>query len=111
MEIASRILVLRNGSDSVQVPVRVFAPRQQEPRAWCCQYQIEWPEGNETREMWGLDSIQALFMALQAIGSDIYTSSYHKTGSLLFETHGQGYGFPVPVGLRDLLVGDDAKFF
>jgi hypothetical protein len=109
MEIASRILVLRNGTDSVQIPVRVFAPSQREPRAWSCQYQIEWPEGKETREMWGVDSIQALVLALQAIGSDIYTSSYHKTGDLLFETPGQGYGFPVPVSLRDHLVGNDAK--
>jgi hypothetical protein len=111
MEIASRILVLRTGTASIQISVRVFAPRQQEPRAWSCQYQIEWPEGKETREMWGVDSIQALVLALQAIGSDIYTSSYHKTGNLFFETPGQGYGFPVPVSLRGYLVGNDVRLF
>jgi hypothetical protein len=110
MEIASRILLLRNGTD-IQIPVRVFAPIQQEPHAWSCRYQIEWPEGKETRDMWGVDSIQALLLALQAIGSDIYTSSYHKTGGLFFEMPGQGYGFPVPASLRDLLVGSDAKLF
>ena len=90
MEIASRILVLRNGTESIRIPVRVFAPRQQEPRVWCCQYQIEWPEGNETREMWGVDSIQALVLTLQAIGSDIYTSSYHKAGRPSFRDAGTG---------------------
>jgi len=109
MEIASRTLMLRNGTDNIQIPVRVFAPSQQESRGWSCRYQIEWPEGKETREMWGVDSIQALVLALQAIGSDIYTSSYHKTGDFLFETPGQGYGFPVPASLRGLLVGNDAK--
>jgi hypothetical protein len=55
--------------------------------------------------------MQALVLALEAIGSDIYTSSYHKAGALFFEAPGKGYGFPVPITLRDLLVGDDARFF
>jgi Domain of unknown function (DUF6968) len=110
MEIASRTLILRNGKDHIEIPIRMFTPKQQEPRAWSCRYEIDWPEGKEIREAWGVDSIQAMFLALQAIGSDIYTSTYHRSGNLYFEAPGRGYGFPVPVSLRDLLVGDDAKF-
>ena len=47
-------------------------------------------------QAWGIDSVQAILLALQMIGADIYTSSYHKSGHLMFEEAGQGYGFPVP---------------
>jgi hypothetical protein len=56
------------------------------------------------------DSAQALFLALQTIGAEIYTSSYHKAGKLFFDAPGKGYGFPVVPTLRDLLQGDDAKY-
>jgi hypothetical protein len=59
----------------------------------------------------GADSVQALLVALKMIGADIYSSNYHKSGKLMLEAHGKGYGFPVPSSLRDLLEGDDAKFF
>jgi hypothetical protein len=111
MEIANRTLTMERGSSKVSIPIRVFSPVQREARAWSCQYQIGWPEGQETREIWGMDSMQAVVLTLEAIGSDVYTSSYHKAGVLFFETPGKGYGFPVPLSLRDLLIGDDAGFF
>jgi hypothetical protein len=49
-------------------------------------------------------------MALHMIGADLYTSSYHREGRLVFDKPGNGYGFPVAPTLRDLLVGDDAKY-
>ena len=61
-------------------------------------------------QAWGIDSVQAILLALQMIGADIYTSSYHKSGHLMFEEAGQGYGFPVPESLRDLLVGNDRTY-
>jgi hypothetical protein len=44
------------------------------------------------------------------IGAELYSSKYHDAGQLVFERENGGYGFPVANGLRDLLVGDDAKF-
>lgn len=38
-------------------------------------------------------------------------SSYHKSGKLALDARGRGYGFPVVSSLRDLLEGDDAKYF
>jgi hypothetical protein len=110
MEIAARTLTLRDGSKDVSIPIHIFAPKEEKVRAWSCHYEIDWPEGKEAREAWGSDAIQAILLALQAIGSDIYTSTYHKSGNLFYEVPGRGYGFPVPVSLRQLLVGDDAKY-
>lgn len=59
----------------------------------------------------GMDSAQALLNAFLMIGSEIHTSSYHKAGDLFFEAPGQGYGFPVPSTLRDLLQGEDARIY
>jgi hypothetical protein len=44
-------------------------------------------------------------------GAEIYTSDPHRSGRLFWLEAGQGYGFPIASGLRDLLVGDDARFF
>jgi len=45
------------------------------------------------------------------IGADVYSSSYHKSGRLMLEAPGKGYGFPVVSSLRHMLEGDDAKVF
>jgi len=54
--------------------------------------------------------VQALEIALRLIGAQLYASTYHQEGTLVFGKPGAGYGFPVPVNMRDLLVGDDAEF-
>jgi hypothetical protein len=54
--------------------------------------------------------MQALVHALQIIGAEIYSSNYHKSGRLFVERPGDGYGFPVMSGLRDLLIGEDKKY-
>jgi hypothetical protein len=111
MEIARRTLTLREGAAETAIPVRLFAPQQEESGDWSCRYEIDWPEGKRTRAVWGSDSFQAIILTLQAIGTDIYTSAYHKSGDLFFGRPGEGYGFPVPITLRDLLIGNDAKYF
>lgn len=110
MVIATRTLKLRNTYGDTDIPIRISAPVQ-EGNAWSCRYEIGWPEGNETMNATGADSVQAILVALQMIGADLYTSNYHKTGRLLFGSPGRGYGFPVTNNIRDLLIGDDAKFF
>ena len=110
MVIASRSLKLTGGEGDVEIPIRIFAPKQ-DGAAWSCRYEIDWPEGKQTMTSWGANSVQALTLALTMIGADIYSSSYHKSGKLMLDEPGKGYGFPVPASLRDLLEGDDAKFF
>jgi hypothetical protein len=108
--VATRVLKLRSQEKDIDIPIRVFAPEREDDGAWFCRYEIEWPDGRWTSRAGGADSVQALFLALQMIGSEIYTSDYHKSGQLCLEAPGRGYGFPVPVTLRNLLVGDDVKF-
>jgi hypothetical protein len=115
MIIANRSLHLQQDGRDVEVPVRVFAP-QPDGNAWSCTYEIGWPGETRRSSCVGSDSMQALMLALHMIGTEIYTSDFHKSGVLNWDNSKdskswKGYGFPVPVTLRDLLVGDDAKFF
>ncbi len=87
-----------------------LSPERDKSGAWSCKYEIDWPDGKHEMAAWGTDSVQAIFVAYQMIGSELYTSDYHKAGQLFFEAPGQGYGFPVPNNIRDLLEGDDARY-
>jgi hypothetical protein len=110
MLVASRSLKLRQSTADIDVGVRIFAPRF-ENGDWSCESEIDWPEGTRKFAAHGIDAVQALELALKMIGSEIYTSDHHKSKLLTWEKPGQGYGFPVPVNIRDLLIGDDARFF
>jgi hypothetical protein len=107
MMIATRVLQLRAPERGVEIPIRLFAPQPGEHDEWVCRYEIDWPEGRRIMSACGVDSVQAIVIALQMIGAEIYTSSYHKSGDLIFEGPSRGYGFPVPSTFRDLLIGDD----
>lgn len=54
--------------------------------------------------------MQAMVLALQMIGFEIYNSEFHESGKLYGEKGRRGYGFPVMAAYRDLLQGDDAKY-
>ncbi len=110
MIIASRSLKLRQGSADFEVPVRIHAPRKNDAE-WICDYEIGWPEGARNSYAGSLDAVQALQLALQKIGIELYTSEHHKAGHLRSGNAWNGYGFPVPANAKDLLVGDDAKYF
>lgn len=107
--IARRTLRLTQEGGDIAIEIRVFAP-EDSGQGWFCKYEIDWPEGKQIMQGWGVDSVQAILLAFQMIGADIYSSSYHKSGRLSFEKPGRGYGFPVSEGIRDLLVGDDRKY-
>jgi hypothetical protein len=87
----------------------LFAPKESNGD-WYCPYTIVWPDSRQEGAGYGVDAIQALVLTLQMIGAHIYCSDYHKTGRLYFEKPGSGYDFPVPKNLRELLIGDDARF-
>jgi hypothetical protein len=110
MIIATRTFVLRDKNLSVEMPVRIHAPEKAEGD-WICRFEIEWPEGRVERWGAGVDAVQALWIALQMIGTEIYTSQKHEAGQLALLEQGRGYGLPVPNNMRDLLVGDYKRFF
>jgi len=110
MVVLQRLLTYASAKGDTAVPIRVHAPVQGE-KDWRCAYDIVWPDGSRRGFGYGVDGTQAMLLALHAIGTDIYTSDYHRSGRLRWEREGRGYGFPVPRTIRDLLIGDDAQAF
>ena len=106
MLIATRVLKLRQPPRNIDLPVRIFAPQRQAVD-WTCHFEIDWPDGVVAMDAGGIDSVQALELALKMIGALIYASDHHASGNLVWEAPGKGYGFPVSRNIRDLLVGDD----
>ena len=90
-------------------PRQIFSP-QPTKQAWTCTYAIDWPEGEKEKTASGSDAVQALMIALQMIGSEIYTSNYQTMGGVTFAGSNR-CGFPVPPTLRHLLTPDDAQYF
>ena len=110
MMIASRELTLKTEDGDHKIPIRIFAPDMEKEGAWSCRFEIDWPDKKSDKTIWGYDAMQAIVLASQIIGAEIYTSSYHESGKLYWDKPGNGYGFPVAPTLRDLLQGDDAKY-
>jgi hypothetical protein len=110
MQVAAiRDLLLRTPTGNVPVPVRVFVP-EHTGADWKCRCEIDWPGEPEQRVTYGSDAMQALVLALQGIGTMIYTSDQHESGNLSWPRSGGGYGFPVLPIVRDRLTGDDLRF-
>lgn len=70
---------------------------------WCA-YEISEPISRSSYAIGG-DSAQALFLAMQKVGVDLYTSDSYKGGLLTWPggVVPGDLGFPVPRGVRDLL--------
>jgi hypothetical protein len=108
MLIATRVLKLRRTTGEIEIPIRIFAPKQ-EANSWSCKLEVDWPDSTLAMAAGGVDAIQALHIALQIVGAQIYASDHHASGNLMWLEPGKGYGFPVPYNIRDLLVGDDKR--
>jgi hypothetical protein len=106
MVIATRRLTLHLPNQEIEVAIRIFLPVEHHG-SWSCSYEIDWPNGTKSHAATGFDSVQAILLALQLIGTEIYTSDYHNRGQLGWPRPNQGYGFPVPKTVRDLLIGAD----
>ncbi len=109
MIIARRQLRLVANRTEKSIEIRVFAPEQRDG-AWWCAYEIEWPQALQASAGAGIDSVQAIRITLEKIGTEIYSSEAHRSGRLVWDKAGNGYGFPVPKNIRHMLVGDDALF-
>jgi hypothetical protein len=110
MIIATRTLKLNLSNGVANVPINIFLPVQEDGHAMC-HYEINWPDKPWKSAAGGLDTIQALLCAMEKIGIELYASAAHKAGLLNWSSDWKGFGFPVPYNAKDMLVGDDAKFF
>ena len=93
----------------IPVPVCIYLPCQ-EAQHWRCPTTIGFPNGVKESAGLGFDAVQALVLAINDIGNNLYFSDYHKTGRLKWGEPDKGYGFPVTKNARDLLIGDDKRF-
>jgi hypothetical protein len=57
----------------------------------------------------GFDSTQALYHAMQLVAVQLYLSEAHQRGDLYWDRPGNGYGYPLPLGGREIGIGDDKK--
>lgn len=103
-----RTLTYAAESGDIAIPVIIDSPQKGE-HDWSCAYEIGWPDGAHHGFGYGIDATQAMLLAFKAIGTDLYTSDYHRSGRLRWVAPGDGYGYPVPKVIRDLLVGNDAE--
>jgi hypothetical protein len=104
-----RILRLRDGAGFAEVVVGIFWPEQRE-NSWFSDWAIRWPDRERKGSAGGSDAIQALLGALKIVGAELNSSAEHQARRLSWADDWSGYGFPVPNGMRDALMGDDAKY-
>ena len=104
-----RVLKLKAVAAFIDVPVIIAEPRR-EAKSWTCRWEIRWPDRVRSNSAGGIDALQAMLHAMQMVGIELYTSEEHRAGLLKWTDIGEGYGFPLTGGCRDLLEGDDAKY-
>jgi hypothetical protein len=107
--IATRDFVL-DGME--KVTVSIGKPQQlPDHEDWYCPYRTLGVGSGKVRCAYGVDSAQALILALSMIGAELYTSDEYETGRLCwFGPPPKGdLGFPVHETIRDVLPGNKDK--
>lgn len=106
MVILNRTLKIETEGGEKEVQIKIYLPAQRN-NDWECEYEIGWPTGVRRSKAFGIDSVQSLSLAMQKVGAEIYTSDAHRSGKLMWLERGDGYGFPLPSGIRDICDGSD----
>ena len=107
---AKRTLTAREAGAPVTIEVRLYQPQIAENGIdWFCEYEIAWTSILRRNSVGGVDSIQAHFLALQGIGAELYAGRPSVLSRLTWLEADQGFGFPLPLSLRDLAVGEDKR--
>jgi hypothetical protein len=75
-----RRLELRGGGEVI---VRFFHPEPREVDYGCC-YQIIWPDRGRRFQIYGIDAVQALVLAMQVAHAELLSSPESKDGRLLW---------------------------
>ncbi len=100
------LFIAAPGGKPIPVPIRIHLPLQHSSD-WSCRYEIDWPKKRKSMAIFGVDAVQALNLALQTVGCELYQSRYHADGTLVWTKPGDGYGFPVASSFRNQLIGAD----
>lgn len=106
--VAQRSLVALVDGATAAVHVKIYAPRP-EGENWACIYEIGWPSATRRVQANGLDSVQALLLAMQMIGAELYARRPSGVSDLYWLEAGDGVGFPLPPSLRGQALGEDRQ--
>ncbi|SEQ24523.1 hypothetical protein SAMN05428969_2377 [Devosia sp. YR412] len=106
----TRTLTIDSKKGPIPVEVRLYLAEPYDT-VWHARYEIDWPEGTVKSHSVGNDMIAALHGAIEKIVTELYMSRYHHERNLWWVKPWNGYGFPMPKGARDLLIGHDQEFF
>ncbi len=100
VQIATRVLQ----ANDRKITVVIGRPEKfPEGEDYYCPYQILGFGNERVRYAGGVDAVQALQLALQKIGADLYTSQEAQSKQLAWVGGNLGdLGFPVPESIRDL---------
>ena len=103
--IAARELSLADGSP---VTVELGLPYADgENPDYVCPYRIRGMGSGRVRCSFGIDPIQALMLAMQVIGTDLYSSDEYRSGSLRWFKPHDDLGLPVLPSFEDVLPKED----
>jgi hypothetical protein len=73
--VCERIYQVQTEAGVQPLPVRWFRPTPDPRGDWSCVFQIDWPERpRRTMTISGVDSVQALYLALQTAAVELYTA-------------------------------------
>ncbi len=56
--------------DGTELTCRFYRP-QFDGQDFSCRYEIGWPDGPRSRNVWGVDGIQSLLLAMQSLHGDL----------------------------------------
>ena len=91
---AERRLRLRAGDDIEEILVQ-FGPVTRQDGAAFCRYKVSGADGNLTRDIWGVDDVQAVELALKMAGSDLDRIADGGEYSIADTADGEaGHGMP-----------------
>ena len=106
--VAERALILDSDTRIVARIGLPYTPADFPNESWC-PWQIEGLGRDRVRRVVGVDSIQALWLAFQVVGTELYACDEYRSGRLAaFPGEANGdLGFPVLPGMTDLLPRQD----
>jgi hypothetical protein len=87
---------LRRGSDTETEDILVqFGPVMRQDGAAFCRYTVSGVDGSLTRDIWGIDGVQAVQLAMAMVGADLDRLANGGKYSVADDSHSEsGHGFP-----------------
>jgi hypothetical protein len=97
--VATRVIDVEGRAD--KYVVEIGTPQQfEDDESWYCPYRITGPNREHRFAIVGIDSVQALWLALNVIGSELFVLNRDLGGKLRLLGE-EELGFPVPASALD----------